>query len=215
MPTSLDAIRLKLKRRLLVLDCGFDRHLIEPVLVQRVDKYALQEGYVSALWQTWCNFCRELLIHSTQGAVTRSGVATTSPHAALSDMEVAYVAKRLSNSNSVNAIRPLVGNHQEHTWGDLSKLNLVATGIGCSNASSILNGLSACLRIEDLQLCRNASAHVSRTTIQNVRASMVRYQNTFFRHPSDMMIWVDPSSSDFLWKSWVDEIDLASELATN
>ncbi|MEQ3679888.1 hypothetical protein [Pseudophaeobacter sp.] len=213
MPTSLKTLRLKLQRRLLVLDRGFDRHLIDPVAVQRVDKYALQEGYVSALWQAWCSFCRELLIHSTQGAITASGVNATSPHSACGEMEIAYVAKRLSNRLSVNAIRPLVGGHQEHTWGDLSKLNLVASGIGCSNASSILSGLSACLRIEDLQLCRNASAHISKSTIQSVRASKVRYQNTSFRHPSDMMSWVDPVSSDFLWKSWMEEIELAADLA--
>lgn len=214
MLTSLDTIRIKLKRRLSALDSGFDRHIIAPVVVQRVDKYALQEGYVSALWQAWCRFCRELIIHSVMGAMTRSGVATTSPHAGLGEMEIAYVAKSLASRKVVNAIRPLAGSHQEHTWGDLSNLNLVASGIGCSNATSILSGLSACLRIEDLQLCRNASAHISRTSIQSVKSSRVRYQNTILSHPSDMMIWVDPSSSDFLWKTWIDEINLAAEFAT-
>lgn len=213
MPTSLESIRLKLNRRLLVLDSGFDRHLIEPVAIQKMDKHALQEGYVSALWQAWCSFCRALLIHSTKGAMTSSGLPTTSPHSERGEMEIAYLAKRISNGDAINVIKPLVGNHQEHTWGDLSKLNLVASGLGCSNTSSILNGLSACLRIEDLQLCRNASAHISRSTIQRVRASRVRYQNTSFKHPSDMIIWVDPDSSDFLWKSWIDEIKLASEFA--
>ncbi len=213
MPTSLDVIQKKLNRRLSVLDSGFDRHLIEPVAVQRVDKFALQEGYVSALWQAWCGFCRELLIQSAQGSITRSGIVTTSPHSGLGEMEIAYVAKRLSNNVAVNRIRPLTGSHQEHTWGDLSKLNLVASRIGCSNSSSILSGFSACLRIENLQLCRNASAHISVATIQGVKASMVRYQNTNITHPSDMMTWVDPTSSDFLWKSWIDEIRLASEFA--
>ena len=213
MPTSLEAIRQKLKQRILVLDSAFDRHLIEPVVVQRVDKFALQEGYVSALWQTWCSFCRDLLICSAQGAVTRAGNTTTSPFFGRSEMENAFVAKQLSQNNHVNAIRPLVGSHQEHTWGDLSKMNLVASGIGCSNSGEIFSGLSACLRIEDLQLCRNASAHISRSTIHGVRTARVRYQDTAFRHPTDMMMWVDPNSSDFLWKSWIDEIDLASELS--
>lgn len=213
MPISLEALRGKLQRRLLVLDSGFDRHVVDPVAILRADKFALQEGYVSALWQAWCNFCRELLIQSTKGAVTSSGTTTTSPHIALSEREIAYVAKRLSNNLAINSIRPLIGSHQEHTWGDLSKLNLVASNIGCSNAASILASLSACLRIEDLQLCRNASAHIAKSTLQDVRQSMVRYQNTSFKHPSDMIIWVDPSSSDFLWKSWIDEIELAADFA--
>jgi hypothetical protein len=211
MPILLESIRLKLQRRLLVLDSGFDRHLMAPVAVQKVDKYALQEGYASALWQAWSGFCRELLINSTQGTITRLGATTTSPHTALREMEIAYVAKKLSYGQPVNTITALDGSHQEHTWGDLKKLQLVASGIGCSNANTILTGLSACLRIEDLQLCRNASAHISRSTIQGVRESRVRYQNTKFKHPSDMIFWVDPTTSDFLWKSWVDEMNLAAE----
>ncbi|MBM2294364.1 hypothetical protein JQX09_20785 [Sulfitobacter pseudonitzschiae] len=213
MPISLDALQYKLQRRLKVLDSGFDRHVLNPVAVRQADKFALQEGYVSALWQAWCSFCRELIIHSAMGAITRSGAITTSPHNALREMEIAYVAKRLSNGDPLNNIRPLIGSHQEHTWGDLSKVNLVASGIGCSNGGSILAGLSACDRIDDLQLCRNASAHISKSTLQRVKDSKVRYLNNSFRHPSDMICWVDPSSSDFLWKSWIDDIELAADLA--
>ena len=213
MTNSLEVINSKLKEYLLILDNGFDRHVIEPVFVEVVDKHALQEGYVSALWQAWCSFCRELLILSTQGATTVSGSTTTSPHSTLGEMEIAYVAKRLSENLTVNNVRPLIGNHQEHTWGDLAKLNLVASRIGCSNAGTILTGLSACLRVKDLQLCRNASAHISNSKIQEVRASRVRYQNTTFSHPSDMISWVDPGTSDFLWKSWIDEIRLAADFS--
>lgn len=213
MTISLDGLRDKLQRRLKVLDSGFDRHVLDPVAVRRADKFALQEGYVSALWQAWCSFCRELIIHSAQGARTRSGTTTTSPHSALGEMEIAYVAKRLSNGNPINRITPLAGSHQEHTWGDLSKVNVVATGIGCSNTHSILTGLSACIRVEDLQLCRNASAHISKSTLNQVKAAKVRYLENSFRHPSDMICWVDPSSSDFLWKTWILEIEVAAELS--
>lgn len=213
MPISLDVLRNKLLRRLNVLDNGFDRHVVSPVAVRQIDKFALQEGYVSALWQAWCIFCRELIIHSSRGAITSSGLYTTSPHVALGEMEVAYLAKQLSNSQPIRSIRPLAGSHQEHTWGDLSKVNLVASNIGCSNHASILTGLSACVRIQDLQLCRNASAHISKSTLQDVKAAKVRYLDNSFKHPSDMICWVDPSNSDFLWKSWIDEIKLASYFA--
>ncbi|WP_300584174.1 hypothetical protein, partial [Marivita sp.] len=55
---------------------------------------------------------------------------------------------------------------------------------------------------------------LSKSTIQLVRASRVRYLNSSFKHPSDMMIWIDPNNSDFLWKSWGDEIKLAADFAT-
>lgn len=213
MPISLESIQLKLQQRLRVLDSAFERQLIDQIAKYRVDKFAIQEGYISSLWQIWCKFSRDLFINSAQGAITQTGAVTTSPHAALGEMEIAFVAKKLSNRETINHIRPLQGSHQEHTWGDLSKMNLVATGIGCSNSPTILTALSACLRIEDLQLCRNASAHINNSTLQSVRASKVRYNDTKLRHPSDMIYWTDPTSNDFLWKSWIYEIELAAQFA--
>lgn len=215
MSISLERTRLKFECRLSTLDSAFDRYVIEPVAVSRVDRSALQEGFVSSLWQSWCYFCRELLIRSTQGAITTSGAATTSAYAAHSEMEIAYIAGRFARKESLGQVRALAGNHREHTWGDLAKLNNVLVAIGCSNAPTIQSGLSACLRIKDLQTCRNASAHISNSTIRNVRLSRVRYTNTSFFHPSDMVLWVDPSSSDFLWKSWVDEMRIVAEFSTH
>lgn len=214
MPTSLKGLQDKLQRRLQVLDSAFERHLVTPSVSKRVDRFAIQEGFVSALWQTWCIFCRDLLIYSSQGAITRGGMLTASPHSTLGALEIAYVAKQLANRNNVVRIRPLSGQHQEHTWGDLTKLNLVVSGIGCSNEQSIRNGLSACLRIEDLQICRNASAHISSATLQQVKSSRVRYMDTSLNHPSDMIFWVDPTTKDFLWKSWIEEAEVAAEICT-
>ena len=213
MTISLKSVQLKLRCRLRTLDSAFERQLLDPVAKHRVDRFAIQEGYISALWQAWCAFCRELLICSVQGATTKSGNITTSPHAALDEMEIAFVAKQLSNNGQINQIRSLTGNHQEHTWGDLSKMHLVVSSIGCSNANLILTALSVCLRVKDLQLCRNASAHISKSTLREVRASRIRYLDTKLRHPSDMMYWVDPENKDFLWKSWIEELDIASEFA--
>jgi hypothetical protein len=213
MPTSLESIQQTLNRRLRVLDAGFERQLLNSDVKFRLDKSAIQEGYISALWQAWCNFCRELMIASVQGATTKSGVDTTCTHAALGEMEIAYVAKQLSNQHAVTTVRPLSGSHQEHTWGDVGKMNYVLGGIGCSNAPVIITAFSACRRIDDLQLCRNASAHICKSTIFNIRDCKVRYLDTKLRHPSDMMYWTDPDSNDFLWKSWVEEMELVAEFA--
>ncbi|WP_227518007.1 hypothetical protein, partial [Klebsiella variicola] len=35
--------------------------------------------------------------------------------------------------------------------------------------------------------------------------------HTKFRHPSDTMFWIDPQTNDYLWKSWIEEIELISE----
>lgn len=214
MPISLSQLENKLKQRLRVLDSSFTRHLIAPLVSNRVDTFAIQEGYVSSLWQTWCAFCRQLAISSVQGSITKAQATTTSPYSAYSEMEVAYVAKKLAKNQPIGNIRALTGSHDEPTWGDLNKINSIFTGLGTSNSAILLTGFSACLRLQDLQLCRNASAHISRSTLHDVRAARVRYVQTDLRHPSDMMFWVDPQTNDFLWKSWIMEMELAADFAT-
>lgn len=190
------------------------RHLVTPLVSSRIDTFAIQEGYVSSLWQAWCAFCRHLAIFSAQGAITKAQATTTSPFAALGEMEVAFVAKKLAKNQPIGNVRALAGSHDEPTWGDLTKINSIFAGLGTSNSATLLTGFSACLRLQDLQLCRNASAHISRSTLYDVRAAKVRYLQTELRHPSDMMFWVDPQTNDFLWKSWIEEMELAADFAT-
>jgi hypothetical protein len=128
-------------------------------------------------------------------------------------MEIAYVAKELALRRPINSVRVLSGRHLEPTWGDLTKLNLIVTGIGSTNQSQLLSAFGVGLSITDLQLFRNASAHVNKGIIAEVTASRVRYSNTRFVHPSDTAYWVDPATNDFLWKTWIDEITIISELA--
>lgn len=213
MPIFLENSRKRLIIRLQILDSAFDRHIVAPNYNRSLDKFSLQEGYVSALWQSWCRFCRELLIYSAQGAITHGGTPTSSPYSGRSEMEISYVAKQISLRKSVTCIKSLSASYQEHTWGDVNKALMVAAGIGCTNNNDILQGISGCSRIKDLQVCRNASAHICADTINEVNLAKVRYLDNSFKHPSDMISWIDPATRDFLWKSWVDEMDLASDFA--
>lgn len=198
-----------------MLDSAFDRHLIEPVVKYRTDKYALQEGLISNLWQAWCVFCREIVIASAIGALTKGGLATTSSYATRSEMEIAFVASKAASRRSVGIVRPLVGKHLEPTWGDLTKINLIISALNCSNNSSLLSAFGAALLIDDLQLCRNTCAHLNSDTLSQLVSAKVRYNDTKFSHPSDVIFWVDPSSRDYLWKSWVDEMYLVTSFAIN
>lgn len=128
-------------------------------------------------------------------------------------MEIAYIARALAQRQNVGTIRPLSGSHLEPTWGDLAKVNLIAAGLQTSNQNSLLTGFGVSVRISDLQTCRNASAHLNSDRIGDVRAARVRYTNTRFAHPSDMMFWIDPGTQDYLWRSWLDEMDAVSRLA--
>jgi len=95
----------------------------------------------------------------------------------------------------------------------LAKLNLILSGISFSNQGQLLSAFGVALALVDLQTCRNASAHLNRETIATVRAARVRYQDTQFVHPSDVIFWIDPHTKDYVWKTWVDEITVVSDFA--
>lgn len=213
MATSLDSVYGKLRSRIGTLDAAFDRYLLLPTSKRRVDRYALQEGLVSALWQSWCAFCRSTLIGSASGATNASGQKVTSPYTGLSEMEIAFVAKELSQRRQVSAVRSLQGSHLEPTWGDLSKANLIVAGINSTNQQPLLRALGAALTIKDLQLCRNASAHLNKDRLAEINRAKVRYSETKLAHPSDMIFWVDPATKYYLWKTWVEEMELVAKYA--
>jgi len=213
MPTSLDGIRTKFMRRIAVVDSAFDRQLTLARRGFRSDRFALQEGIISQLWQYWCAFCRDIVIASTKGASTRSGIQTTSPYAANSDPEIAFVAKQLASQKNVTTVKPLSGSHLEPTWGDIKKMNLILNGMGCSNGAAMTSAFGAGTLIIDLQTCRNACAHLNLDNIKKVNSFSNRYNMTNTQHPSDVIFWIDPATNDFAWRSWIVEMDVISDLA--
>lgn len=215
MPTSFSQVRNKLIMRLNTLEKAFERHVIAPSVTKNIDKYALQEGLISSLWQAWGEFCREVVIGAVKGANTTVGTLVSSPtYSARTELEIAFVAKRLASAQSVGTIRSVAGRHQEPTWGDVTKLVLIVSGLAPSNVATMLTAFGSATAIKDLQTYRNASAHICSDTLAMVTATRVRYRDTHFRHPSDTMKWTDPATNDYLWRTWIDEIDLVSDIAT-
>lgn len=213
MPTTLDTLKSRFRRRLATLDSAFDRRVVSSTVSRRVDRSALQEGLVSSLWQTWCYFCRDLVITSTIGTKTSNGANTTSALAGRTEAEVAFAAMRLAHSRPIGNIRPIAGDHLEPTWGNLNKLSLIVTGLAPSNKQEILTATGACVLLRDLQLCRNSSAHISKDSIRDIRSASVRYTSPKFEHPSDIIFWIDPDTQDYVWKTWIDEAELFSDFA--
>lgn len=213
MPTSLVKNQQRLSVRLRTLDSAFERHIVLRNSQKKIDRASLQEGLISTLWQSWCAYCRETLIESVLGAMTTNGVLTTSAYSQRSESEIAFVAKQFAQGNNVNNIRALSGSHLEPTWGDPSKLNLMILGLQPSNHGTLVTAFAACSSLNDLQMCRNANAHLNVDRLNEVSSARVRYLNTDFIHPSDVMQWIDPTTNDFLWKSWIDEMILISSMS--
>ncbi len=119
----------------------------------------------------------------------------------------------MAQKNNIKKIKPIAGSHQEPTWGDPAKINLIINGLGCSNKTTLLTAFGSVQNIKDLHMCRNACAHLTADVIHNVNAAKVRYIDTKMEHPSDVMFWVNPATNDYLWRSWVEEMSIISSLA--
>ena len=213
MTICLHSLGNKLTSRLRRIESAFSRHVIENCVHRRIDRYALQEGLVSSLWQSWSVFCREVVVSSVRGARTSTGSMTSSPYARRSEMEIAFAASQLANNRSIGTIRALASSRYEPTWGDVSRINRIVRGLKPSNSRNLLGAFGACSRIRDLHLCRNACSHLTAEMVQLVRAARVRYKSTSFAHPSDLMFWVDPNTNDFAWVSCLDEMRLIAQVA--
>lgn len=211
MPTSLRQPRHRLKVQIGTLDAGFARHLKLHKTLRQLDKVAFREGLISALWQYWGQFVRAILVESAKGAYPDSAALTTSPYSANSEEEIAFVCMQLAQKATINQIKPIKGPHLEPTWGDVDKAILIASGLGISNSSEVLAGLAIPLSLKDLQSCRNATAHLGRHTFLDLKSAKVRYSDTKLLHPTDAIVWSDPSTLGYLWDTWVDQIMMASD----
>lgn len=199
-----------LVQRISRLDCAFDRHFLSIEGKKNIDKFAFQEGLISAMWQSWGAFCKDLLFGSIRGGETIHGQHITHPqYSTLTDYELFYIANVLSCNQNVTQIKSAKP-QGEATWGDVGKLGHIFTSLNTPNAQNISVAVASSVLIKDLQTVRNANAHITPHTISTINAAKVRYSNTKYRHPSDVIFWVEPQSNQFLWKSWVDEIQLIS-----
>lgn len=215
MAIYLESLRIRFLHRLRVVDSAFQRNLIDSSVTYRAQRYALQEGLISHLWQYWCIFCRDVTMASIQGAHTTSGVITTSQCSNLSNSQIKYIAKRLANGDNmsqISSVNSLTTSRSEPTWGDIKKICLIIDGIRPVNYDKMLSGFGSAIHIKDLQICRNSCAHINPENIKNIDNIRIRYNITKFYHPSDMMFWVVPLTDDFVWRTWITEMKLVSNI---
>ena len=157
MSKNLEIIRRRLCLRLRYMDATFDRQLRSPSFTQRRERYAFQDGLISALWQSWCIFCRAILMASASGTNTKGGKPITSPYLHLSESQLAYVMRQLSLGEQIRTVKSLKGMYLEPAWGgvqifqSVNRANLplsrccVAAGFGIRTPAAPVRGRFAAM----------------------------------------------------------------------
>jgi len=201
-----------LDKRIERLDALVFRELMATKKSKRIKHISICEGVVSSLWQTWCHFCRSVVVHSTLGAFTSSGRVVCSNYAHLDERQIITLAIKLSRSERIPSYIPMANGWVDLAWGDTEKLNKIITGIDMSNKEILLSAFGSVKHLQSLQKSRNACSHISKYTIEQLKDMRVFYNNNSLMHPVDVMFWTVPETGRFLWKSWLDEMDLISSI---
>ena len=181
----------------------------------RVERVFQQSSAISHLWQAWVLHNRTIIISCLSGNLVIKGKALSSPLHHLSEMELLHHAQQYSEGNTPKAGRSIKSHLSEPNWGDMDKVLGICSGANFENSNYIAACFGLAVRVKDLQLCRNTCAHLTKSQIVDFNNSRVRYSENYFMHPSDMMNWVDPDTSQKLWDSWCGEMKTITDLLLN
>ena len=193
----------------------FDREILPNKNKKRVYKNAICEGAISSLWQTWCFFCRSVVVNSIKGFTDDSGIQVTSPYSNLNEGQIISLSLKFCRGEKIPANITSANGWVDLAWGDPMKLNKIINGAGMTNKENLLSSFGAINHLRSLQVSRNACSHISKYTINQMSDLKVFYNGNYTMHPCDVMFWIDPDTEQYLWKSWIDEMDIISSLAIN
>lgn len=181
---------------------------------EQIRRWRTLEGILSYAWQAWCGFSRVVLIESCLGTQTRSGTLVPPQHPIITPGRIAYVAKCLSKNEEIRPNRVL-SPHQEPMWGDRQLVLECARHFQVANINSLEIGLLLDTRAaKDMRTVRNATAHLSKSGLNEVQALGAYYTGTKLRHPTDFLSWIENDSGEKAFSVWIADLIDCAELMT-
>lgn len=170
------------------------------------DQVAFLDGLLSYTWQAWGRFCRDLVMHSCLGAVTKAGVAIPACVTPVTVQRVSYIAIRAKRGQSDGTGSNSIWRY-EPTWGDVTVLSRIVTLANPGNTAHLLTTFGAVTRGPmHLQRVRNACAHLNDQSFSNVQGIQVYYLAAPIRFPCEASFWLDPMTADFAFVTWLGEM---------
>ncbi len=66
-----------------------------------------------------------------------------------------------------------------------------------------------------MQKVRNAAAHWNNETFADIKNLRPYYISSPIRHPSEAIFWIDPTTNDYAFFSWIEELRVLADVATD
>lgn len=178
----------------------------------------LTETLVSDIWQHWCGFCRQLIISSCQGAKARDFTLISPRLGDNTYKRIGYEASMVKN-NSMHKVTPNGHNsfaiRHEPTWGDIDVFIKVAFGLNPSNVGTLTSIFGAPNSLKHLQKLRNACAHKSFETMQELNHLTLDYNFSRLNQPADLAWATIKNGQEFGIQFWLYEMNLIADYATS
>lgn len=175
----------------------------------------LSVSMVFDIWHTWCDFCREVVLASCAGTITRTGARIPPRAGDNSWQRIGYEVQRASQRRPIAAAARLTLRHQEPTWGDVSVLVRAIPTVAPGNQATLTTGFGLALSgPRHLQQVRNACAHLNSATVLRIRALSVHYSAARIQHPCDLLWSLEPSSKSDAVFCWIEELEIMADEVT-
>ncbi len=214
--THLVPIFERFERRLVELEDVFAAWIAETSPALRAEDHMFLEGLVSTVWQHWSLFCRRLVFASALGCTTRGGIVISACVTPVTWGRVSHIACQVKNGKPIQHGKENLDLWKEPTWGDLQKLHDFLSALQPQNVLHLTQCFGAISRGPvHVQVVRNASAHRNHQSLGRVRELRAYYNVHPIRHPVEAVTWVDPTSRDYAFVAWLDEMRLAAHIATD
>ncbi|MCL2894279.1 hypothetical protein [Brenneria tiliae] len=181
----------------------------------------LTESIMSDMWQSWCLFCRDVLMKSCRGAVSLddSFIEERTSHA-ISDYNswkrIGYEASKNKHPDKIiNSGHNNFFMRFEPTWGDLDCIIRIIQTLHPSNETHLLSAFGSGQVLKHLQCARNACAHKNVELIYSLNNEMRPYYKfRKLKSPSDLSWCHKRNESVFAIIDWLYEMRKIAKEAT-
>lgn len=176
----------------------------------------LSASLLSDIWQTWCDFCRSVILKSCIGSKTKSGISVPPRPGLNSWGRIAYEATQAFKGRPIRPAGTTTFRRHEPTWGDQSLLIRAIPVLSPANRNSLIAGFGLPFSApRHIQAIRNACAHLNSESMNEIRRLMIYYNGTNLSHPIDIMWWLDPLSRTDAVFTWIDELEIIADHVTS
>ncbi len=175
----------------------------------------LTESLITNFWQSWCSFCRHIIILSCRGTFSRHNDSIASRQADNSCQRLGYEALCAIRRQTPKASKTIRFLRQEPTWGDQDKIIDIIGCLNPGNSDTLRSAFGLPLAgPKHLQIVRNACAHKNVETLNQVRSLSSHYANPKIKSPTDLAWQIAISNNSCGIYSWIEDLIIIAGQAT-